>query len=924
MNLFRILPLFGLLATTFVLRAQPSIGHYHVYYGHLHNHSEVSDGIDSPEQAYQYAHDSGHLDFFCLTDHSDQIHGDEWESIQQAADKYNQPGGFTTFYGFEWTDYQLGHVTVINADDYTTPTLCDYNFSNLCRWLDQRDCIAFFNHPGRYNNTGHEFEHFEVNPCERFVGIELWNRTDRFELFYRNDGYYSDDGNKSWYDEALIRGWNIGASGSEDNHQGNYGNATNSKLAILAEENTREALFEALKAKRFFSTYDKNMALSFQINGSEMGSEIYAGNQALQIQATDENQETFAIIELIRNGEVIQSWSPNTDRVNIQQSMRCFQGDYYYLHVKQADGDEAITSPIWVSRVNQLPQASLLRPLPNSNFIIPSAVTFEAQAEDTYGDIEKVEFYVDDELVNKDYQSPYSFTWECNTAGTYWIKVRAIDNLGGEAVSHPVKVVVTSPGQPVTISSQVVTGMDDVEESSEGSITGNMKSTDIELVDDDGTRGGNQTVGIRFTELNIPQGVYITNAFIQFTCDEVSRDTCQLSIAGEAAGYSPAFTRDPYNLSERTLTGARVRWLPDPWLEEGEAAMAQRTPNLKSIVQEIINLADYHPEGAITLIFSGTGTRTAVSYEGKASAAPVMVVTYSYTKPNNPPEVRLTSLKEGSVYMAPAVIPLQADAFDTDGKIEKVDFYQGETLLNTEYYLPYAFEWSNVAEGNYHLKAVATDDNGDTTISRIISLTVVPQVISRTFTTRISSAPDDAEERYNGQVSLNDDDIELVYDSHCQGRQIIGLRFINVDIPSQAMIKKATIQFTCDEKTTAGCTLEIQGEDTDSSFVFNNQEKDISGRSRTRSAVGWRPVRWTRPGQANAMERTPDLKSIVQEIISRPGWSPGSSLSFIITGLGIGQRTAVSFETSPLKAARLTVDYEETIYRNKASGKNEQ
>jgi titin len=163
-----------------------------------------------------------------------------------------------------------------------------------------------------------------------------------------------------------------------------------------------------------------------------------------------------------------------------------------------------------------------------------------------------------------------------------------------------------------------------------------------------------------------------------------------------------------------------------------------------------------------------------------------------------------------------------------------------------------------------------------------------------------------------------------VYDSHCQGRQIIGLRFINVDIPSQAMIKKATIQFTCDEKTTAGCTLEIQGEDTDSSFVFNNQEKDISGRSRTRSAVGWRPVRWTRPGQANAMECTPDLKSIVQEIISRPGWSPGSSLSFIITGLGIGQRTAVSFETSPLKAARLTVDYEETIYRNKASGKNEQ
>lgn len=74
--LHRILPVLGLFLATIVLKAQPSIGHYHVYYGHLHNYSEVSDGTDSPELAYQYARDSGHLDFFALTDHSEQIHGD--------------------------------------------------------------------------------------------------------------------------------------------------------------------------------------------------------------------------------------------------------------------------------------------------------------------------------------------------------------------------------------------------------------------------------------------------------------------------------------------------------------------------------------------------------------------------------------------------------------------------------------------------------------------------------------------------------------------------------------------------------------------------------------------------------------------------------------------------------------------------------
>lgn len=917
---YRILLILGLITTIGNLQAQPSIGHYHVYYGHLHNHTAVSDGTGSPAQAYQYARESGHLDFLGLTDHSDQILGDEWETIKQAANQYNQPGVFTTFYGFEWTDNILGHVSVIHTDDLTAPTSWNYTFSDFCSWLDNRDCIAFFNHPGRCSSSGREFEHFEGAFTDKLVGIELWNRTNRYEMYYRNDGYFPFDGNKSFYDEALSRGWKIGASGSEDNHQGNYGNATESKLAILAEENTRQALYDALKARRFFSTYDKNMALSFRINGNEMGSEAYAGNDPLLIQASDGDGESFATVELIKNGQVIQSWSPQTDHVNIQQSIRCTQGDYYYLHVVQADGDEAITSPIWISEVNLLPQTSLVSPLPNTNYLNPAAVTLEAQAEDPDGNIEKVEFYVDEKWVGESNQSPYFFTWEGNATGTFWIKVIATDNMGAQDESRPVKIVVTNPGEPVTISARINTGMNDVEESYQGSISGNMNSTDIELVEDDGTRGLKQTVGLRFTDLNIPQGVYILNARIQFTCDEVSRNACELTIAGEAAGNSGAITTDQYNISQRALTGARVTWLPEPWNVEREAAAAQRTPDLKNILQEIIRLPDYDPHGAITLIITGTGTRTAVSYEGKASSAALMEITYSYTRPNDPPAVSLTGPLQGSTYMAPAVISLQADAIDTDGEIEKVDFYLDDTLLSTLENAPYTFEWNDVPEGSYLLKAVATDNNGDTAVSKVISITVDPEVVSRTFTAPVGSPSDDAEESYNGTVSLYGDDIELVYDSRCLGRQTVGLRFSTVDIPPQAVIKKAIIQFTSDEKTVAGCTLQIQGEDADSSIVFNSTGKDISGRSRTRSAVGWRAARWIRPGQANGVEQTPDIKTIVQEIINRPGWQQGNSLSFIVTGLGIGQRTAVSYETSPLKAARLIVDYEYTIYRNKTSG----
>jgi hypothetical protein len=43
--------------------------------------------------------------------------------------------------------------------------------------------------------------------------MELWSQDDTaFNThYYNNDGYYSNDGNKSPYDEALVRGWRIGA-----------------------------------------------------------------------------------------------------------------------------------------------------------------------------------------------------------------------------------------------------------------------------------------------------------------------------------------------------------------------------------------------------------------------------------------------------------------------------------------------------------------------------------------------------------------------------------------------------------------------------------------------------------------------------------------------------------------------------------------
>jgi Predicted metal-dependent phosphoesterases (PHP family) len=905
--------LVGLLSFSLLnLKAQsPSIGGFNVYYGHLHNHTSVSDGTGTPDQAYYYAKNTAKLDFFSLADHSSAIDATEWTAIKSAADYYNQDNVFTAFRGFEWTENVLGHVAVINSDNFIT-TASPYNtFAGLCSWLNSNECVAFFNHPGRNNSTGQEFAHFTTTPTDKIVGMELWNKTDRFPVYYYTDGYYSGDGNKSWYDEALLRGWKIGAEGSEDNHSGTWGTATTSRLAVLATANNRTTIYEALKARRFFTTYDSNLALSFKINGYEMGSTISATTSTVEIKASDANSESFTSVELLKNGAVLKSWTPNTTNVSLSETMTFSTGEYYYIRVKQADGDEAISSPIWIGTVNQWPTSNLTLPLQNTNYTAPASVTIAADASDADGAIQKVEFYQGSTLLGEDTSAPYSYTWNNVSAGSYSITAKAIDNLGAYTYSNAVAITVVNPGDPLSSSSAIAAGMDDVEESSTGNILSNVNSTDIELINDAGTSAGNQVVGLRFTNLNISKGAIISNAYIQFTCDEVTTGTCNLLISGEDTDNSAAFTTVAYNVSSRTKTTAQVGWNPSGWATIGEAGVNQRTPNLSAIIQEIVSRTSYLSSGAISFIITGSGTRTADSYEGSAAQAAKLFVTYTVSTVNQPPVVSVTSPLSGASYTAPASVVINANASDPEGNLAKVDFYQGTTLLGSDTSSPYSYTWSNVSAGSYTITAIATDNQGATARSAEVLITVATAPVTKALTTRINAGSDDAEETSKGVVTTNGDDIELCYDTKTTGSQVVGLRFNGIAIPQGATISKAYIQFTVDEKTNAGCTLTIKGEASDNVSTFTSAPKNISGRSVTSASIGWIPSGWPTVGQSGSAQQTPDLKAIVQEIVGRAGWSSGNSLAFVVTGTGNAKRTAVSYETSPAKAASLYIEYKE-------------
>ncbi len=173
-----------------------------------------------------------------------------------------------------------------------------------------------------------------------------------------------------------------------------------------------------------------------------------------------------------------------------------------------------------------------------------------------------------------------------------------------------------------TVEARIRRGADDVEQRSNGTVSTN--STDLELVDD----GGAQTVGLRFEGLGIPAGARILRAAIQFATDEAGNGNTQVAIRGEAAANPAAFAATANNLSLRRTTAASVAWAIAPWATIGEAGAAQKTPDLASIVQELVRIQGYTAQSALHFLITGAGRRTAEAYDGDAARAPRLVVEY--------------------------------------------------------------------------------------------------------------------------------------------------------------------------------------------------------------------------------------------------------------------------------------------------------
>ncbi|MCU0353855.1 MAG: Ig-like domain-containing protein [Cytophagales bacterium] len=84
----------------------------------------------------------------------------------------------------------------------------------------------------------------------------------------------------------------------------------------------------------------------------------------------------------------------------------------------------------------------------------------------------------------------------------------------------------------------------------------------------------------------------------------------------------------------------------------------------------------------------------------------------------------ITNPAEKSVFRTNATVTIQANASFPDGRVAKVEFYNGSEKLGEDNAPPYIYEWKGVPSGNHWLRVQAFDETGKSVTSRAVNITV--------------------------------------------------------------------------------------------------------------------------------------------------------------------------------------------------------
>lgn len=363
--------------TVLVTVAEPgSSGSYTIYFGNTHAHTEYSDGnkannpsYNNAANSFRYARDNGGLDWIIMSDHNHATAGmaaaDYASGVTEAQTVDAESSSFTALYGMEWGTISTGGHVITVSDN-----LWGWESGNYDVFIAKGDYNAVF---ARAVTEGSFIELCHPS-TDHFDGIftSAYNASwdDAISLVAVKSGPafstaidLSDPSNSTYqsrYFDLLLKGYHLGPTGDQDTHYDNWGLANQQRTAVLATDNTRAAILEALSAGRTYATEDRNVQVSYSAtvgpNAYGMADSVVvsSGTQVnFDVVLTDPDLESIAEIELMYGtvgGSSVSATSVVTsaNSLSFAYTPSSAGTEFFFVRATDAGGQQVWTAPIWL------------------------------------------------------------------------------------------------------------------------------------------------------------------------------------------------------------------------------------------------------------------------------------------------------------------------------------------------------------------------------------------------------------------------------------------------------------------------------------------------------------------------------------------------------------------------------------------------
>lgn len=308
------------------------------YRGEVHSHTGDSDGVGTPADAYTYARDVGHADYFAVTDHSHYISEGTATAakLRETADRFDDPGKFAALFGYEMTWNMMcgywGHMNVIGSGDvenriYTTtlPALYD-------KLEKDPDAVAMFNHPGYPWGDFDEYAYRTDAADEKVCLTEI------------RDASYDRE-----YAMGLAAGWHATPVSNEDNHSATWTTARQAIGFVLAPALTRDNIMDAFRARRTYTASEPTLKIKYRVNGKWLGSKLNNPEKLdFDISISTEDARGIGKIEIVAEDNIVVAARNAGALKQFDWKLTLAPDfDYYYLRIT-AQGQYSVTAPVWV------------------------------------------------------------------------------------------------------------------------------------------------------------------------------------------------------------------------------------------------------------------------------------------------------------------------------------------------------------------------------------------------------------------------------------------------------------------------------------------------------------------------------------------------------------------------------------------------